>query len=535
MIPGKKLTLQDVVSTLRRRMWLLIVPPLVTGFAALVYSTTVQDLYQSDMLIEIVPQRVPDAFVRSTVTLRTEERLDAISVQVLSRTLLEQMIVEFNLYAAERQQLPMEDVVAKMRQSVETPLERPRQGPRGPEPPHAFHVKFTYQDPTIAARVTQRLGTLFVDHNTRDRGALADATNQFLETQLATARARLEAQERRLEAFREQHGNELPTQMPTNMQAIQNTQMQIQALVESIARDRDRKLMLERLLADAESQPILVAPPPVPQPDTPGDALSVNASAKQQLQVARESLARMELRLKPEHPDVVRTKRLIAELEPKAAAESEQSAPDAPASSPEEALRRERLSQMRAEIESLDRQTQFKESEERRLRALAADYQRRIEAVPGVESEWSVLTRDYDTHQAAYKDLLSKSEASRVAMDLERRQIGENFRILDPARVPVTPVASSRRQINGIGFALGFLLGVGLAAFLELRDATFRSEADVLDVLSLPVLALVPYVETGVERVRRRRRRLLVSFAALVATGSAAYVAWTMKLWNSVL
>jgi polysaccharide chain length determinant protein (PEP-CTERM system associated) len=425
-----------------------------------------------------------------------------------------------------------------MRQSVETPLERPRQGPRGPEPPHAFHVKFTYPDPNVAARVTQRLGTLFVDHNTRDRGALANATNQFLETQLAEARTRLEAQERRLEAFREQHGSELPTQMQSNMQAIQSTQMQIQALVESIARDRDRKLMLERLLSDAENEPIVTPPSPLPQVQTSaGDAPPANMSSRQQLQAARESLARLELRLRPEHPDVIRTKRLISELEPKAAVEDAEPVSDLlpPATTREEAMRRERLSQMRAEIESLDRQTRFKESEEQRLRAVAAEYQRRIEAVPGVESEWSVLTRDYDTHQAAYKDLLSKSEAARVAMDLERRQIGENFRILDPAGVPVTPVVSPRRQINGIGFAVGLFFGVGLAAFLELRDSTFRSESDILDVLSLPVLALIPYVENASERRRRRRRQLLISFAASIAVCGAAYVTWTMKLWKSVL
>lgn len=523
---------------LRRRKWLLSVPPLITGFAALLYSTTVPNLYQSDMLIEIVPQRVPDAFVRSTVTLRTEERLDAITVQVLSRTLLEQMINEFDLYQEERQRLPMEDVVQKMRKSIEVPLERPRPGPRGPEPPHAFHVKFTYPDPNIAARVTQRLGSLFVDQNARDRGALADATNNFLENQLAEVSKRLEAQERRVEAFREQHGNELPTQMSSNIQVIQSTQLQIQAGVEAIARDRDRKLMLERLLGEAEAQP---TPAPVLAPQSQsatGETLPLNASAKQRLDEARALLAKLELRLRPEHPDVVRMKHQIAELEPKAAAEMAQQAAQGttvPAASEVEAQRRERLSQMRAEIESLDRQTAYKIADEARLRAQVAEYQRRIEAVPGVESEWQVLTRDYETLQAAYKDLLTKSEASRVALDLERRQIGENFKILDPAGVPVHPVTSTRLSINGAGLAIGLMFGFGLAAFLEFKDASFRSEADVLDVLSLPVLALVPYVETAAERAHRRWRQVIVSVATLAAIGGAAYATWTMRLWNSVL
>src|SRR5687768_883310 len=108
MLPTKKTSPADILAMLRRRVALITVPPLVTLFAALIYSTSVANVYQSDMLIEIVPQRVPDAFVRSTVTLRTEERLEAITVQVTSRTQLEQMIVEFDLYPNERKKLPME-------------------------------------------------------------------------------------------------------------------------------------------------------------------------------------------------------------------------------------------------------------------------------------------------------------------------------------------------------------------------------------------------------------------------------------------
>ena len=521
---------------LRRRVWLIVLPPVVTLFGALIYSSTIQNLYQSDMLIAIVPQRVPDAFVRSTVTLRTEERLDAMSVQVKSRTNLEEMIAEFDLYPEERRKLPLGDIVVRMRASIAEELERARPGQRGPEPPHAFHVRFTYPDPNVAARVTQRLGSLFVDQNAQDRGALAGATNQFLEAQLGEARARLEAQERRLEAFRERHGNELPTQLQTNLQVIQSSQLQIQAVVESIARDRDRKLMLERLLRDAENEPRPAPPVQGREGTAPGETPLDTASLDQQLIAARASLARLEGRLRPEHPDVIRAKRLIADLEVRAAAEPESRTVAAmPASTPEDSQRRERLREMAAEIESLDRQTQFKQADEGRLRSLVAEYQRRIEAVPGIESEFVALTRDYDTHQAAYKDLLTKSEASKVAVDLEQRQIGEHFRILDPAVVPVHPLSSMRAPINAGGLAMGLILGLGLAAFLEVRDASFRTEADVLDLLALPVLATIPSVDTAQDLLQRRRKHLIVACVAFVAVSAGGYVTWSLKLWNSVL
>lgn len=542
MLPGKQFTPSEITQILRRRLWLLILPPLVTAFAALLYSARVPNLYQSDMLIAIDPQRVPEGFVQSTVTLRTDRRMDAISVQVLSRTNLERMIESLGLYATERKVLPMEDVVVRMRDSIITEMERPKGPGREMDGPSAFHVRFTYRDANVAAQVTQQLGSLFVEQNARDRDGLAKATNTFLETQLAESRQRLEVQERRLEAFRERYGNELPTQMTVNMQASMSTQLQIQTLVESLARDRDRKLLLERLHREAAEAPI-PAPAVVQQQPAngPGVTLSATAPAQQQLLAARAMLANLELRFRAEHPDVVRTKRLIADLEAKAKNEetiaAERQANNLPATPvvTTDPLRRERLGAMVAEIESLDRQIAFKEKEEQRLRGEIAEYQRRVEAVPGRESEFVALTRDYETQQSAYKELLSKSGAAKIAVDLEQQQIGEHFRIVDPAGVPVHPLPSMRMRINAGGLALGLMIGLGIAALLELKDASFRSDEDVLESLSLPVLASIPRIHTAAELRWQRRRNVLLSVTGAACLAGASYVTWTLKLWNSLI
>jgi uncharacterized protein involved in exopolysaccharide biosynthesis len=195
----------------------------------------------------------------------------------------------------------------------------------------------------------------------------------------------------------------------------------------------------------------------------------------------------------------------------------------------------ETLRQQRAEIESLDRQIAFKEQAEKDLRAEIAEYQRRIEAVPSLESQWTALTRDYNTRKTAYEDLLKKSEDAKVAVNLESRQIGEQFRIVDAALVPNRPVSPVRIQINGIGFVVGLLLGLAIAALLELKDSSLKTEEDVLSVLSLPVLAIVPYVATSQERGRRKKRLAFVGAGGAAAAFAAAYVFWTMQLWKFVV
>jgi polysaccharide chain length determinant protein (PEP-CTERM system associated) len=552
MLPGRQYTPTDFAAMAWRHRWLIVVPTIIGTYAALIMSSRLPNVYKSEMLIQVVPQRVPDAYVRSTVTLRTEDRLAALSEQIVSRTELERLITQMNLYPRERASMPMQDVVEQMRDRV---IVEPVKEPRAKDA-DSFYIRFSYFDPVLAAKVTERLGALFIDVNARDRGDLATATNNFLQSRLAEARGRLEEQEAKLKQFRERNAGRLPTQLAFNMQVIQTTQMAAQAIVESLARDRDRKLMLERLQAEAEQELLAAQPAMQPAASTPGaqapdPATAATGTTEQQLAVARDLLAKLQLRLTPEHPDVVRTKRIISGLETRrneeieaatlaaAAAAADPTTPAAPVAAgvvdPQQAVRRERLAQMRAEIESLDRQIEFKEQKEQQLRGTLQEHQLRIEQVPGVESEWLALTRDYDTQQSAYRDLLAKSELARVATELEKGQIGEQFRILDPARTPVRPAGVNRLEINATGAGIGFGFGLLLAALLEFRNRSFRTATDVLEACKLPVLALLPRVITEAERRRARWRRLVVSGVAAVFMLAGTYVFWMLQLWKHVV
>jgi polysaccharide chain length determinant protein (PEP-CTERM system associated) len=544
MLPGRELTFDSVLRMLQRRRWFLIVPLFLGVMGGLLYSRTQPSLYRSDAVIQVVPQRVPESYVSATVTERVEDRLRALAQQVLSRTQLEKLITEFNLFPEERQKYPLEDVIELMTKRVLIePLVTAQSSSRRDSASEAFRVSFDYQDPAMAQKVVERLASFFIDTNAKERGTQADQTSSFLEAQLADARSRLEAKEKQLKTFRERNSGRLPTQMQTNMQAIQNAQLSLQAMVESLARDRDRKMMLERLYSDAAADPAasLATPSSPGGTSGPASALPANAPPRQRLEAARNLLAQLEVRLSPKHPDIIRTKRIIEDLEKQVAAEDAQRplSPEAGSSdrpgTPDEVRRRDRLREMRAEIESLDRQIAFKEAEEKRLRAEIGAYQSRLESVPGIESEWVSLTRDYDTLAATYRELLSKSENSKMAASLEQRQIGEQFRVLDPPRVPLKPNSPNRIRINGIGTLAGLGVGVLLLGLMYVRDATMRTEADVLGAIDLPVLVLVPFVATETDlRRKERRRRLVWAAVVAVSVGTVALV-WFLKLWKYVV
>lgn len=245
MIPGKKYAPEDIALIAWRRKWWAIFPAIVIAAGVYVWAKQLPNQYQSDTLILVVPQRVPESYVRSTVTTRIEDRLQSITQQILSRTRLERIIQDFNLYPEARKTAIMEDVVERMRGSINVQVVKG----------DAFRVSFRSDEARTAMRVTERLASLFIEENLRDREVLAEGTNQFLEAQLEDARRRLIETEHKVEEYKRHYDGELPEQKDANMQGLHNLEMQLQSLTESINRDRDRHLALEKQIADLETPP----------------------------------------------------------------------------------------------------------------------------------------------------------------------------------------------------------------------------------------------------------------------------------------
>jgi polysaccharide chain length determinant protein (PEP-CTERM system associated) len=521
MLPGKQYKPEDYLEMVWRRKWVLIVPFVVVAAGTGIWTQFLPNRYRAEARILVVPQQVPEDFVQPTVTTRLDARLQAIAQQIQSRTRLERVIQDLNLYDEERQTMIMEDVVEMMRRNISIEIPRDRRGEPG-----FFTVSFTSDDARTAMQVTERIASQFITESLQDRTVQADQTNQFLETQLEDARRKLLDHEGKLEEFRRKYVGQLPSQVQSNLAVMQNTQAQLQNAVESVNRDRDRQLVLDKMMGD------LVAVNTAKQQLESLNGTPAPAPIAEQLERARVALRALELRLKPEHPDVIRANRVVHELEEKAAAE-ELNAPVGTGIVPGRpalpAADLSRLSQMQAERESLDRRIATNRAEEARLQRVLAEYRRRVEAAPQRESEEIELTRDYGTLQEQYEVLLTRSQQSRIAADLERRQIGEQFKLIDAARLPERPISPNRPRLNIMGAMAGLALGLALIGLLEYRNTTFRIDDDITLSLALPVVAVIPAMTTRRERQVRRRRLLVAVSASVVAMlGGMAVLVWKM-------
>jgi polysaccharide chain length determinant protein (PEP-CTERM system associated) len=522
VLPGRRYSPEVIARIAWRRAWIIV---LFFGFStvlAVAVSKALPNQYQSTTVIMLVRQRISDSYVKTTVTERIEDRLTTLQEQILSRSRLERIILDLNLYEPLRRTLPMEDVVQRMRDHIKIKTE-------GKE---SFRVTYDSQNARTAQKTTERLASLFIEENLRDRENVAEDTNQFLDSQLEDAKRRLLEHERKLEEYRRRYSGELPSQANANLQAVQSAQAQLQTNSEATDRQRERRLLLERQIIDLQT-PEPSAIPTTPVPAT-GAESTTGESLEQQLETAKSRLQVLLTRDKPDHPDVRAMQRTIRDLEAKVAAEGSKPVtpvPEKPVTAAER-LKQQRLRDLKVQIEEIDRQLAQKQEQEKRLHAVIADYQAKLEAVPKRESDLVELTRDYTTLQTSYQELLRKREDSKIAANLERRNIGEQFRVLDPARVPERPYSPNRLLINAGGAVVGLALGLLIVALLEYRDSTFRSEEEVVRLCQLPVLAIVPLLMSDDEIRSRRRLRLSMGFVAvlLLATSVAAVMFWRPQL-----
>jgi protein tyrosine kinase modulator len=551
MMPGRQYTPATIRWILKKRAWLMVGPMVLFGAMASAVTLSMRDRYRAQTLILVVPQRVPENYVRPAVSESIDQRLQAIGPQIMSESRLQRIVEELDLYKDKRNKKGgLEEIVEDMRSDMGVEIIKG----------DLFRVTYSGTDPYKVMQVTQRLASLFVEENLKDREQTAVGTNRFLESQLDNTRRQLEEQERKLQEYRQTHAGELPSQVGANLQVLQNASFQLQTSEEALSRDRDRRLELERVLADlvheaeTTAKPARAADapaPPSPQGTGGSDGTGsgvppsnitypVDAAGKlAQLQALQQTLQNLELRLRPDHPDVIRTKRLIADLQSSIPAVKNASGEDEPPPDPAVSVRNARMGQVRAQIANLDKEITRKTGDQERLKLQILTLQRRVESEPARESELVGLTRDYDTLKLTYQSLLAKKEESGIAANLERQQVGQQFKTLDPARLPEKPYGPPRLMINLGAAGAGLALGLGLTLLIELRDQSFRTAVEVVPVLSLPVLASVPAIMTGSERRKARRLVFAGITAFMISLSGAGYAAYhfgwvdlrVFKLW----
>src|SRR5262245_29446734 len=87
--------LRDYLALLVRRRWWVIVPFVALSALTVLVSRLLPKIYVSESMVLIQPRDVPTDFVKDLIAGSTDERLNVIEQQILSRSNLLKILTEF--------------------------------------------------------------------------------------------------------------------------------------------------------------------------------------------------------------------------------------------------------------------------------------------------------------------------------------------------------------------------------------------------------------------------------------------------------
>jgi polysaccharide chain length determinant protein (PEP-CTERM system associated) len=476
----RELQMSDYVAMFRRRWVLILVLALIGPPLAYALSVVLPPRYKSQTTVLVQAQSVSSELIKPVDTSDLSQRLASMQQQILSRSQLEPLIKKYNLFAKESKVNSMDALVLRLQKDIDVSPILPMAETRAHDLP-GFNVTVTLDNAHDAQNVCSDITSLFIERSIQSHIGQAERTADFLAQQVTGAKAYLDDQDAKLAEFKSKHFQELPDDEPTNLNLLSGLNTQLAAATQALEHAQQDKSLNETLLAQQLSS-WQAAQTGAVSPDT----------LDRQLTALQSKLSDLQSRYTDDHPDVIRAKADIAALQKKMNAES---AGGAKSQSPHSNVEPPQIQQLRALVKAKDMEIASRTREQDRIQGQIRMYEGRIQSSPGVEEQYKVLSRGYQTALDSYNDLLKRKTEAEQGVNLERKQEGEQLTVLDAANLPDKPSFPNRPLfvLGGLGGGLG--LGFGLAFLMEMKDTSFKTERDVEAVLQLPVLAMVPSLE----------------------------------------
>lgn len=484
--------LRQYVGMIKRRKWIVIGSVLISMSLAWGYCLLAPKLYRSETLVLVEDQKIPETYVQGVVEANLEQRIFVIHKQVTSQKLLGEAVLAFDLYPEIHKKHGIDAAIGRLRDSIAVEMVgKERRGNFvGRSGIDAFTIAVTHEEPALAMKVTDWIRAKFIEANAKTREQTAESTTEFLDEEVKKAKLELEKREDAVRQFKALHMGELPQQTEANLRALDRLQVEGNAVNESTQRLSDRLSVVQHAIQDYQRSgkinAALASGPAEPDP------------LFRRLKELREKLIKLKAEFWDSYPEVLITKDELQEIEKELV---ETYGPDV--------LKRGEkpldlyLQELKKQQSELVTELALLKQRNRLLQGEQKDYETRVAKAPQVEQELLVLERDYTNVKNNYTSLLEKRLNARVVENLEKRQKGAQFRIVDTANYPRVPVSPNERRILVFSFLIGSVMGVGFVLMRERLNPQFCHPEDVQSVLEPQLLAAIPDFMVEFSRINR--------------------------------
>lgn len=368
-------------------------------------------------------------------------------------------------------------------------------------------VQITYFDsePERAYKVAAAMADLLIEESLASKERESREAYEFIDSQVNDYHRKLTEAESNLQAYRSDNADAQPG-------SIADVNARITALRTQVEQNRMTTMELhsreQTLAAQLSGESAVTA------------VQTRETLYRTQLIELQNQLDDLLLRYTEKHPDVIRVRHQMADLQ--AAMEAEQRRGSQPGAQDDAAVRanpmyqqlRQQLAQVRSDIAAAQSRMGASQS-------LLDEELGRSRRIAASESTLAELTRDYEVNRDIYQDLLRRRENARVSMELDRERRGLTMRIQDPAQMPVRPSGLRPLHIALGGLGAGIAVPLGLLFLLVKFDPRVRAPGQIERQGNYPVLTVVPP-----NRTRRDRRREFARTALAASLVMAVFIAY---------
>ena len=527
----------------RRKAWFLL-PFISLLLLTATICVVLPNIYKSTATVLILNQQIPSTMVPSTVTTYAQERIQAITQEVTSRSRILKLVEKYDLIPDKVKKLTTEELVDEIRKRISFKTINAEVNKDTGQPVLlTIAFTFSYEDENAgkAQAVTNEIVSFYLEKNLESREKVARGTTEFLTEQLKQERTRVDNLQTRLADFQKEHLEELPQYSALNMQKLErfsqrlsDISMQLSSAEEQRSILKGDQAMLDPYSSTAASKVLTpserlqqlqleraqalskysASHPTVKAKDQEITLLESEGKPGQgydqmmdNLKAAETKLANLKSTYTDKHPEVQSTQREINKIKAELAELQNDrqtgskitSAPTSPA-----------YITLKTELEKLSVSISSLQAEKKQLEKDSKDLLKKLQSMPQVAKQFTEMETEYQAAKNNCNVIEQKLLGARVSQGMEEEKKGESFQVVEPAFLPEKPFKPNRLAIMLAGAVLALGLSFGTAIAREFSDKRIH-DLEVLQRISrFPVISIIPAIISEADVAARRKRRVIL-------------------------
>ncbi len=467
----------DYLSVVRRRRWWLITPIVLSVAVGWLLVRFLPKEYRSTTTLGVTAPTLSPSIVGQPTTFDNQDRLRALSQQLKSEPILSRVVREAGLATGSQVPRAVSDLRSKIDMKVPDPVANTNEVRRL----DTFVISVGDSEPERAQLIANRLGSVFVEENSKIRTEHAEDTTAFISMQVAASQERINDLESRLRKAKEAYMGQLPEQTSANLATVSGLRQQLVSDTTQMRGERDRLTIIERQIEAIDKNTV----------DEPVGGRGESALSPEARVVSLErELATARAMYTDKHPEIQRLQDELASAKKEALAAQQQPAADRMA----RVQRNPAYLQLVGDREVARGRIRDLERDAADTQAAIARYQARVEAAPMVEQQLATIERDLNLEKQQYSELTSRQRAAAIAANVERNRSGERFDVLETATLPTEPVKPIPLRVWLGSILGGIVLGAGLTLLREYFDSAVHDERELRDDFELPILGSISHL-----------------------------------------